>query len=109
MIAPDGSLRHGQKYDHVHIPDSSSFSGADGWTIDSEGRRYLTTKLGLQVFDEGGRCNLILSFPDDATWMSNVCFGGQKLDTLYLTCEHKVFRRKIKANGILSWKAPAKR
>jgi gluconolactonase len=109
MIAPDGSLQHGQKYDHVHIPDSSSFSGADGWTIDSEGRRYLTTKLGLQVFDEGGRCNLILSFPADATWMSNVCFGGPKLDTLYLTCEDKVFRRKIKANGILSWKAPSKR
>lgn len=108
MIAPDGSLQHGQKYDHVHVPDSSSFSGADGWTIDSEGRRYLTTKLGLQVFDEGGRCNLILSLPKDATWMSNVCFGGPKLDTLYLTCEDKIFRRKINANGLLSWQAPSK-
>jgi gluconolactonase len=107
MIAADGSLEHGQKYDHVHIPDSSSFSGADGWTIDSTGRRYLTTKLGLQVFDEAGRCNLILSFPTDATWMSNVCFGAPKLDTLYLTCEDKVFRRKINATGVLSRKAPS--
>jgi gluconolactonase len=109
MIAPDGSLRHGQKYDHVPVPDSSSFSGADGWTIDSAGRRYLTTKLGLQVFDEAGRCNLILSFPAGATWMSNVCFGTPKLDTLYLTCEDKVFRRKINATGVLAWKAHSKR
>lgn len=106
MIAADGSLLHGQRYGHVHIPDSSSFSGADGWTVDTLGRRYLTTKLGLQVFDPDGRCHLILSFPPEATWMSNVCFGNPKLDTLYLTCEDKVFKRKINATGVLSWKAP---
>jgi len=108
MIAKDGSLQHGQKYGHVHVPDSSSFSGADGWTVDSTGRRYLTTKPGLQVFDHLGRCHLILSFPPDTDWMSNVCFGGVKLDTLYVTCEDKVFRRKINATGVVSWKAPAK-
>jgi len=107
MIAEDGSLQHGQKYGHVHVPDSSSFSGADGWTVDTLGRRYLTTKLGLQVFDQLGRCHLILSFPPEATWMSNVCFGDPKLDTLYLTCEDKVFRRKINATGVVSWTAPA--
>jgi gluconolactonase len=106
MIAADGSLQHGQRYGHVHVPDSSSFSGADGWTVDSTGRRYLTTKLGLQVFDPFGRCHLILSFPPDTTWMSNVCFGDPKLDTLYLTCEDKVFRRKIKATGVISWRVP---
>jgi gluconolactonase len=106
MIAADGSLQHGQKYGHVHVTDSSSFSGADGWTVDTEGRRYLTTKLGLQVFDQLGRCHLILSFPPETTWMSNVCFGAPKLDTLYLTCEDKVFRRKINATGAISWKVP---
>ena len=108
MIAADGSLQHGQKYGHLHVPDSSSFSGADGWTVDTEGRRYLTTKLGLQVFDQLGRCHLILSFPPETTWMSNVCFGDPKLDTLYVTCEDKVFRRKINATGSVSWKAPIK-
>lgn len=108
MIADDGSLQHGQRYGHVHIPDSSSSSGADGWTVDTFGRRYLTTRLGLQVFDQLGRCHLILSFPAQATWMSNVCFGDPKLDTLYLTCEDKLFRRKINATGVVSWKAPAK-
>lgn len=108
MIAEDGSLQHGQKYGHLHVPDSSSFSGADGWTVDTQGRRYLTTKLGLQVFDQLGRCHLILSFPAETAWMSNVCFGEPKLDTLYLTCEDKVFRRKINATGAVSWKAPVK-
>lgn len=108
QIAEDGSLQHGQKYGHVHTPDESSFSGADGWTVDTTGRRYLTTKLGLQVFDQLGRCHIILSFPPEATWMSNVCFGDPKLNTLYLTCEDKVFRRKINATGAISWKAPVK-
>lgn len=108
QIADDGRLLHRQRYGHVHIPDSSSFSGADGWTVDTEGRRYLTTKLGLQVFDQLGRCHLILSFPPGTEWMSNVCFGEPKLDTLYLTCEDKVFRRKINATGAISWKAPIK-
>ena len=40
--------------------------------------------------------------------MSNVCFGDPNLDTLYLTCEDKVFRRKINATGVVPWKAPAK-
>ncbi|MDA1166343.1 MAG: SMP-30/gluconolactonase/LRE family protein [Planctomycetota bacterium] len=108
QIAPGGSLRHKQKYGHVHVSDSSSFSGADGWTVDTEGRRYLTTKQGLQVFDQLGRCHIILAFPQGATWMSNVCFGDPKLDTLYLTCEDKVFRRKINATGAVSWEAPVK-
>lgn len=108
MIADDGSLQYGQKYGHLHVPDSSSFSGADGWTVDTQGRRYLTSKLGLQVFDQLGRCHLILSFPPETDWMSNVCFGDPKLDTLYLTCEDKVFRRKIKATGAVSWQVPVK-
>ena len=86
----------------------NSLREADGWTVDTEGRRYLTTKLGLQVFDQLGRCHIILAFPQGATWMSNVCFGDPKLDTLYLTCEGKVFRRKINATGVVSWKAPVK-
>ena len=107
QIQADGSLAHKQRYGHVHIPDDERGSGADGMTVDTEGRVYVTTEMGLQVFDQLGRCHLILTKPQDA-FLSNVAFGGAELDTLYVTCEDKVYRRKVNATGVLSWQAPAK-
>ena len=106
QIQSDGSLAHKQRYGHVHVADGVRDSGADGMTVDNEGRLYLTTRLGLQVFDQLGRCHLILTKPQDA-WLSNVVFGGPDLDTLYVTCGDKVYRRKVKAKGVVPWQAPA--
>jgi sugar lactone lactonase YvrE/enterochelin esterase-like enzyme len=105
QIQGDGSLAHRQRYGHVHVPDDSRDSGAGGMTVDTEGRIYLTTEMGLQIFDQLGRCHLILTKPQDA-WFSNVAFGGPELNTLYVTCGDKVYRRKVNAKGVLSWQAP---
>lgn len=107
QIQSDGSLKHKQRYGHVHMPDDAQSSGADGMTVDTEGRLYLTTSLGLQVFDQLGRCHLILHKPQNA-WLSNVVFGGPDLDTLYVTCGDKVYRRKVKAKGVVPWQAAIK-
>lgn len=106
-LQPDGSLAYKQRYGHVHVPDDQRDSGADGMTIDTEGRTYITTRLGLQIFDQPGRCHFILSKPQNA-WLSNVIFGGPKFDTLYVTCGDKVYRRRIKAKGVIPWKSPLK-
>ena len=75
--------------------------------VDTEGRMYVTTSLGVQVLDQLGRVNLILSKPKDA-WLSNVIFGGPKRNVLYVTCGDSVFKRRIKATGVDSWKEPIK-
>jgi gluconolactonase len=50
-----------------------------------------------------------LHIPDPATdWLSNVCFGGPNLDTLYVTCGEQVFQRKTRAVGVVPWRAPVK-
>lgn len=105
QIQPDGSLAHKQRYGHVHVPDDRRDSGADGMTVDTEGRVYVTTRMGLQVFDQLGRCHLILAKPQRA-WLSNVVFAGPDFDTLYVTCGDKVFRRKVKATGVVTWQPP---
>ncbi|MCA9151772.1 MAG: SMP-30/gluconolactonase/LRE family protein, partial [Planctomycetales bacterium] len=99
QIQADGKLAYRQSYGHLHVPDETSESGADGMAIDTAGRLYVTTRLGLQVLDQLGRVHFILSKPQDA-WLSNVTFGGEKLDTLYVTCGDKVYRRKVKAQGV---------
>lgn len=105
QIQKDGTLAYKQAYGHVHLTDEKRDSGADGATVDTEGRTYLTTRLGLQVFDQPGRCHLIISKPQNA-WLSNVVFGGSNLDTLYVTCGDKVYSRKINAKGVVPSRAP---
>ncbi len=105
QVQPDGTLRHKQPYGHLHLPDDATDSGADGMTMDSEGRLYATSRLGIQILDQLGRCHLILSKPDGG-WLSNVVFAGPKRDILYVTCGQRVYRRRLKAQGIVSWEVP---
>ncbi len=105
QIQPDGSLAYKQEYGHLHRPDEIGQSGADGMTMDTEGRLYVTTRVGLQVLDQLGRVHFIMPKPQDA-WLSNVVFGGPNLDTLYVTCGDKVYRRKVNARGAVPWQPP---
>jgi sugar lactone lactonase YvrE len=105
QITEDGSLTNKQPYFHLHLPDTATQSGADGMTFDSQGRLYVTSMLGLQVCDQAGRVNCIISRPQRA-WLANVVFGGPDLDYLYATCGDKVFKRKTKVKGAVSFRPP---
>ena len=107
QIQPDGSLAHKQRYFHLHLPDGETDSGADGMAVDTQGRLYVTTRLGLQICDQAGRVNSIIPKPQKA-WLSNVCFGGSNLDELFITCGDKVYKRKTKAKGVLAFQPPIK-
>jgi gluconolactonase len=106
QIQSDGSLGAKQEYGWLHVTDHLQ-TGADGIAVDTEGRMYVTTSLGVQVMDQLGRVNLILNKPKDA-WLSNVIFGGANRDVLYVTCGDSVFKRRINATGVDPWKDPVK-
>ena len=93
QIQDDGTLAHKQRYGYLHIPDTTSQSGADGMTVDTQGRLYVTSKVGLQVLDQLGRVHFIFANPGDRS-LTNVVFGGSDLSTLYVTAGDKVFRRE---------------
>lgn len=105
QIQSDGSLKHKQRYHHLHKHDYQSKSGGDGLTVDVEGRAYITTHAGLQVTDQLGRVHQILEKPHDA-WLSNAVFGGPEMNYLYITITDKVFRRKTSTRGFLPWQDP---
>ncbi|MFV0441986.1 MAG: SMP-30/gluconolactonase/LRE family protein [Planctomycetaceae bacterium] len=105
QIQADGKLAYKQTYGYLHVSDATSQSGADGMAVDTEGRTYVTTRVGLQVLDQPGRVHLILSKPNTG-WLSNVVFGGPELDTLYVTCGEGIYKRKIKAKGVNPWQPP---
>jgi gluconolactonase len=107
QIQPDGSLAHKQRYFYVHMPDAATRSGADGMVVDTDGRVYITTALGVQVFDQIGKCHAIIPAPNRAS-LSNVEFGGPNFDEMYVTNGDKVFKRKTKVKGVVSWRPPIK-
>jgi gluconolactonase len=107
QIQPDGSLAHKQRYFYVHLADAAVKSGADGMTVDANGSVYIATPLGVQVFDQIGKCHAIVPAPLAAP-LSSVRFGGPNLDELYITNGDKVYKRKTKMKGVVSWRAPVK-
>lgn len=106
QIQPDGSLAHKQLYYFAQIPAMKSTCGADGLCVDKEGRLYAATHIGIQVFDQAGRVNAIISRPDPTRPVVNLTFGGPSHAWLYVTCGDKVYRRKTKTAGVLLYQAP---
>jgi gluconolactonase len=107
QIQSDGSLTHKQKYFYVHMPDAVVRSSSDGMAVDADGRVYIATALGVQVFDQIGKCHAIIPAPQRMS-LSNVEFGGANFDEMYVTNGDKVFKRKTKVKGVMSWRAAIK-
>lgn len=106
QIQPDGTLAHKQKYYHLHMPDTADFAGADGICVDSAGRLYVATRMGVQICDQAGRVNCIIPTPNGRC--SNLTFGGETFDVLIATCGDKVYQRKVKATGANAFAPPFK-
>jgi gluconolactonase len=106
QIQPDGSLAHKQRYFYAHTPDAAE-SGAADMAADTLGSVYMATALGVQVFDQIGKCHAIISAPTRAP-VTNVKFGGANLDEMYIVNDHRLYKRKTKVKGVLSWRPPIK-
>lgn len=106
VIQPDGTLAHKQRFYWLHEADAEDQSFADGLKVDTDGRLYVATGLGVQVCDQAGRVNLILPTPNGR--ITNLVFGGPQFDILYATCNDKVYKRKVKVTGANAWAPPIK-
>jgi gluconolactonase len=107
QIQPDGSLAHRQRYFYLHRPDAATRSGGDGMAVDADGRVYIATALGVQVFDQIGKCHAIIPAPQAAS-LSSVKIGGPAMDEMYVTNGDKVYKRRTKVKGVVSWRPPLK-
>jgi sugar lactone lactonase YvrE len=99
-VEQDGRLTCKERYYHpLQLPSGRDKPGSDGMTVDAQGRLYVATAAGLQMFDPTGRLGGTILKPQIGP-LSNACFGGPKLDTLYVTAGDKVFRRRTQATGV---------
>ena len=73
--------------------------GSNGLTVDSDGRLYLASFYGIQVFSPDGRYLGVLEFPKQLYFISNVGFGGPDHHWLYATGRNGVVRIKMLVRG----------
>ncbi len=106
-IRPGGELMNMQKYFYLHLEDGATGSGASGMAVDTQGRLYVATDLGIQVCDQAGRVNYIIAKPQPGK-LTQLALGGVNRDTLYAVCDGRIYARQTKAKGVLSFEPPIK-
>jgi len=97
VIKPDGTLQSKQRFYWILVPDTGDQANSDGMHVDVDGRLYVATSMGIQVCDQAGRVQCIIPTPNKR--VSNLAFGGEKFDTIYVTAGDKVYSRKVKTVG----------
>lgn len=94
-VEPDGNLTFGAPWMDLRTPVGRTDSGGDGMTIDEEGRFYVTSLVGVQMFDWTGRMGGVIANPPGKSVVSAAFVGPY----LYACATDKVYRRKMKAHA----------
>ena len=79
-------------------PPYQAASRGDGMAVDKSGRYYVTSAVGVQVFDPTGRQCGVLPKPVEAQPLTSCVLAGPNHEYLYVTNGATVFRRKLKVD-----------
>jgi gluconolactonase len=71
----------------------------DGSTTDAKGRYYVTTEIGLQVFDTTGRLAGVIGKPKQDTKFISVQFAGKDHTWLFVSGVDTIWKRKTQTKG----------
>ena len=88
-VDPKGEFRH-----HEPPPYAAAAKG-DGMAVDAAGRWYVTSAVGVQVFDPTGRSCGVLPAPQPDKPLTSCILAGPGHQWLYVTNGDTVFRRRL--------------
>jgi gluconolactonase len=95
-VQPDGSVKNKRTFVQLRDIPEGKESGADGMAIDREGRLYVTTVAGVQVFDAAGKYLGTIKVPRQP---ANAGFAGPDKRVLYITAREGLYRINMLAQG----------
>ena len=93
-LQPKGAVKKRAFAKIPQLTDGESL--ADGMAIDREGRVYVTTGAGIQVFDKKGKSLGTIKTPRQP---ANSAFSGPDKRTLYITAREGVYQMKMLSQG----------
>jgi len=104
-VADDGSLSKKRQFAKLDLtpavlgaekPGDRFDSGADGAAVDTDGRYYVATRSGVQIFLPDGTWAGTIWVPQ---YPVSITFGGANDDVLYMVGESSVWSIQTKARG----------
>jgi gluconolactonase len=95
-VEAPGKLGAGKVFCTLQQPEGRRGTGGDGLTVDVKGNLYITSQLGLQVFDPSGKLLGIIPVPEVP---ANVTFGGPERKTLYVTARTSLYTVPMEVAG----------
>jgi gluconolactonase len=104
-VAADGSLSRKRKFATVELtpevlkapkPADRFASGADGSAMDTEGRYYVATTTGVQIFLADGSAAGTIRLPQSPV---SLTFGGRDDSVLYIVGASSVWSIQTRAHG----------
>jgi gluconolactonase len=95
-VQRDGTVKGKRPFAQLRDIPSGKDSLGDGVAIDRDGRLYVTSVTGVQVFDRGGQYLGTIQVPRTP---SNVAFAGPNKRTLYITARQGVYKLQMLSQG----------
>ena len=95
-VESPGKIGPGSVYCSLKQAQGKDNTGGDGLAIDSRGNLYITSGLGIQVFDPAGKHLGILAFPEQP---ANCDFGGPGNKTLFVTARTSLYSVELEVAG----------
>ncbi len=101
QIQPDGKLTGGSPNMTLLVSPNNAKgeSLGDGSTTDAAGRYYVTSELGIQVFDATGRHSGTIAPPFQGAKIVSVEFAGENHEWLFVCAGDRIFKRKTQTRG----------
>jgi gluconolactonase len=95
-VEAPGKLGKGRVFCTLQDKAGKKGTGGDGCTIDTKGNLYITSQIGIQVFDPTGKFLGAIAFPEQP---ANVTFGGPDMKTLFVTARSSLYTVRMEATG----------
>jgi gluconolactonase len=98
-VGKDGSISKRRDFARLagfKQTDNGPSSGADGIAVDAQGRLYVASSAGIEVFDRKGKALGVIEIPNAP---QNLAFAGADRRTLYVVGRGAVWKIRTLAGG----------
>lgn len=99
QIQSDGALTSGAPFMTMRLATGKETALGDGATTEAKGRVFVTTEIGIQIFDPAGRLAGVIDKPDPAGKVVSVEFAGPNHDVLFVAAGDKIYSRQLQTTG----------
>lgn len=90
------AYHYDQPFNFNEPPPYVTPSLGDGMAVDKKGRYYVTSELGVQIFDPTGRPCGVLPKPNKTQPLTTCILGGARHSTLFVANGNTIYYRELK-------------